>query len=33
VPEDIRQANGEKVSQTETEIVRLTEAMTFLKAM
>ena len=33
VPEDIRTANSEKVSQTETEIVRLTEAMTFLKAM
>ena len=33
VPEDIRNANSEKVSQTETEIDRLDEAMAFLKAM
>ena len=33
VPEDIRNANSEKVSQSETEIVRLNEAMAFLKAM
>ena len=33
VPEDIRKSNTEKVGQTETEILRLTEAMKFLKAM
>ncbi len=33
VPEDIRKANSEKLSQTETEIARLTDAMASLKAM
>ena len=33
VPEEVRKSNAEKVSQTETEIVRLGEAMIFLKAM
>ena len=33
VPEDIRKSNTEKVNQIETEILRLTEAMKFLKAM
>ena len=33
VPEDVRKANSEKLSQTETEIERLTEAMASLKAM
>lgn len=33
VPKEVQEANAEKVAQMETEIVRLSEAMTFLKAM
>jgi len=33
VPEEVRKSNSEKLSQMETEIVRLGEAMLFLKAM
>ncbi len=33
VPEDVRKANTEKLGQLQTEIVRLSDAMTFLKAM
>ena len=32
-PEEIRKNNSEKVSQLDTEVLRLTDAMTFLKAM
>ena len=33
VPVDVQAANSEKLAQMETEINRLTEAMSFLKAM
>ena len=33
VPADVQTSNKEKLSQTDTEIKRLTEAMSFLKAM
>lgn len=33
VPKEVQEANAEKVAQMETEIVRLNEAMAFLKAM